>query len=147
MLGVEWDLSEANDWDILSFHELEMTSVVAFHDEEMAELSCVSKSIVAFGFFGTTVEAGLTCTGAEETLFSPGESFDLLLSSLANFPVPMNSIMAFPREFDNDVGGVLTKLLEPGVVDAKADDIEEDDDEVDGELKTLGGTAVIPFAA
>ena len=147
MLGVEWDLSEANDWDILSFHELEMTSVVAFHDEEIAELSCVSKSIVAFGFFGTTVEAGLTCTGAEEILFSWGESFDLVLRSLANFPVPMNSIMAFPREFDNEVGGVLTKLLEPGVVDAKAEDIEEDDDEVDGELKTLGGTAVIPFAA
>ena len=59
----------------------------------------------------------------------------------------MNSITAFPNEWDSEVGGVLTMLLEPAVVEAIADEIEDDEEEVDGEFIIRDGIAVISFTA
>lgn len=59
----------------------------------------------------------------------------------------MNSMTAFPSECDSEVGGVLTRLLEPAVVDAKADEMEDDDEEADGELVMRVGIAVTPLTA
>jgi hypothetical protein len=36
-------------------------------------------------------------------------------------------------ELDREVGGVLVTLLEPTVVDTMVEDMEEDEDDVDGE--------------
>lgn len=57
LLGLEWDLLDAIETEILSFHELEMAVVVAFQEEEMTELSWVSRSVVALGLLGTTAGA------------------------------------------------------------------------------------------
>lgn len=56
----------------------------------------------------------------------------------------MNPAIAFPKECDNEVGGVLIILLEPAVVEAKVDDIEEDEDDVEGDMR-LEGTAAMVF--
>lgn len=42
---------------------------------------------------------------------------------------------------------MLTRLLEPAVVEPNADEIDDEEEEVEGELITRVGTAVIPFAA
>lgn len=55
--------------------------------------------------------------------------------------------MTLPNEWDNEVGGVLTMLLEPPVVDTTADETEDEDEDVDGVFSTRVGTAVIPFDA
>lgn len=53
----------------------------------------------------------------------------------------------FPNEWDNEVGGVLTILLEPAVVETIADEIEDDDEEVDGDFMIREGIAVMFFVA
>jgi hypothetical protein len=55
---------------------------------------------------------------------------------------PMSPATAFPKECDNEVGGVLIMLLEPAVVDANVEEIEDDEDDVEGDIK-LGGRAVM----
>jgi hypothetical protein len=56
----------------------------------------------------------------------------------------MNSLKL---EMEYDVGGVL-RLLEPAVVEAMVDDIEDEEEEVDGEFAPFVGTPVInPLAA
>lgn len=57
--------------------------------------------------------------------------------------MPMNPATAFPKECDNEVGGVLIILLEPAVVDAKVDDIEEEDDDVEGDMRLEGRAAMV----
>jgi hypothetical protein len=55
----------------------------------------------------------------------------------------MNSLKL---EIECDVGGVL-RLLEPAVVEAVVDDIEDEEEEVDGEFTPFVGTAIMPLAA
>jgi len=43
----------------------------------------------------------------------------------------MSPTTALPRECDNDVGGVLTILLDPA---AEVDDIEDDEEDVEGDV-------------
>jgi len=76
-----------------------------------------------------------------------GDILGSVLNSVSKFPVPMNSMTALPNECESEVGGVLTILLDPAAVDAKTNEMEDEDEEVDGELKTRGGTAEIPLAA
>lgn len=112
----------------------------------MAELSWASKSDLGFAFAGAVT--GFTgAPSVKSFLCDGGETLGIVLSSFSNFPVPINSMTALPKECDSEVGGVLTRLLDPAVVEANADEIEEEDEDVDGELITRGGTAVIPFAA
>lgn len=54
---------------------------------------------------------------------------------------------AFPNEWDSEVGGVLTMLLEPAVVKAIADEIEDDEEEVDGESIIRDGIALASLTA
>lgn len=71
------------------------------------------------------------------------ESFDSLLrlekvtlrvdDASPIFDKPMKPATAFPRECDNEVGGVLMMLLEPAVVDSIVEDIEEEEDDVEGD--------------
>ena len=55
----------------------------------------------------------------------------------------MNSLKL---DMEYDVGGVL-RLLEPAVVEAIVDDIEDEEEEVDGESAPFVGIPIIPLAA
>lgn len=131
------------DVETLSFHDSDEFSV-AFHDVEIAELSSLSKSISFFAIFDG-ISNPLLSSSSE--LLLGANILGCVLSSVSKFPVPMNSMTALPNECESEVGGVLTMLLDPAVVDAKTDDMDEDDEEVDGELTIRDGTAEIPLAA
>ena len=57
--------------------------------------------------------------------------------------MPINSLKL---DMEYDVGGVL-RLLEPAVVEAIVDDIEDEEEEVDGESAPFVGIPIIPLAA
>jgi hypothetical protein len=127
----------------LPFHDPDVFSV-AFRDVEIVELSSLSKSISFLAFFDGI---GIPPLSPSSGALPGGDILGSVLSSVSKFPVPMNSMTALPKECESEVGGVLTMLLDPAAVDAKTEEMEDEDEEVDGELMTRGGTAEIPFAA
>jgi hypothetical protein len=129
--------------ETLSCHDPDKFSV-AFHDVEIAEPSSLSKSISFLACFDGISNPSLS---SSSELLLGGDILGCVLNSVSKFPVPMNSMTALPNECESEVGGVLTMLLDPAVVDAKTEEMEDDDEEVDGELMTRGGTAEIPLAA
>lgn len=126
--------------EVLSFDKFS----VALHDVEIAELSSLSKSISFLACFDGISNPPLS---SSSELLLGGDILGCVLNSVSKFPVPMNSMTALPKECESEVGGVLTMLLDPAAVDAKTDEMEDEDEEVDGELMTRGGTAEIPLAA
>lgn len=114
----------------------------AFDDVEIADLISPSKAVLIF--LEPITKPSLS--SSSEFLFSGGNIRGPVLSSVSNLPVPINSSATLPMECESDVGGVLIMLLEPVVADAKADEMEEEDEEVEGELIIREGTAVIPLA-
>ena len=130
--------------ETLSFQDPETTFEDAFKDAGTTQPIPASSFCVLL-FFGDMVKPSLS--SSSELLLGTGETPCLVLSLASNFPVPMNSMTAFPNEWDSEVGGVLTMLLEPAVVEATADEIEDDDEEVEGDFTIWDGTAIIPFAA
>ena len=130
--------------ETLSFQDSKTSSEDAFQDVGMAQPTLT----FAFGVLlvlGAITKPSLPSSSV--VLLSTGESPGLVLSSASNLPVPKNSMTTFPNEWDNEVGGVLTMLLEPAVVEATADEIEDDDEEVDGDLMIRDGIAVMLFMA
>jgi len=128
--------------EILSFHDPDKFPV-AFHDVEIAELSSLSKSVSFLACFDGISNPTLSSS----ELLLGNDILGCVLNSVSKFPVPMNSMTTLPNECESEVGGVLTMLLDPAVVDAKTDEMDDDDEEVDGELMTRDGTAEIPLAA
>lgn len=51
------------------------------------------------------------------------------------FDILMNPATKLPIEWDSDDGGVLTMLPEPMVVEASVDEMDEEEDEVDGDVR------------
>ena len=117
---------------------------LALHDVEIAELSSLSKSISFLACFDGI--SNPTLSSSSELLLG-NDILGCVLNSVSKFPVPINSMTTLPIECESDVGGVLTMLLDPAVVDARTDEMDDEDEEVDGELMTRGGTAEIPLAA
>lgn len=121
--------------ETLSFQDAETTPKAVFGHVGMGQLTPTS-SFCALLFFGVITNPSLSMSS--QALLATGENPGLVLSSASNLPVPINSMTAFPNEWDNDVGGVLTMLLEATVVEA----IEDDDEEVDGDFMIREGIAV-----
>ena len=127
----------------LSFQDPETTS----GDDFGIAQAIPASSFCALLFLGDMVKPSLSLSS--ELLWSTGSNPGPgpVLSSASNLPVPMNSMTTFPNEWDNEVGGVLTILLEPAVVETIADEIEDDDEEVDGDFMIREGIAVMFFVA
>lgn len=117
---------DENEDDILSFHEEETLS---FKDVDKAVSKSFSRTIRSLPFLPNIGRPDLS-----GPLPSANEGGDLPLGSFLDFDIPMNPATTFPSECDNEVGGVLTILLDPAVVEANVEDIEDDDDDVEGDV-------------
>src|SRR5258706_358306 len=112
----------------------------SFQELDMALQSSVSRLDLAWTFLEGMGRPFLSSSGI---LRPTGEILGPVLSSDSRGAIPMNSLKL---EMEYDVGGVL-RLLEPAVVEAIVDDIEDEEEEVDGESVPFVGTPIIPLAA
>jgi hypothetical protein len=93
LLGLEVDLAEKIK-DTLSFHDFETTED-GFGDIGMTQPVPTSSFCVIL-VLGAMTKPSLS--SSSELLWTTGENPGLVLSSASNLPVPINSIMAFPKE-------------------------------------------------
>lgn len=119
---------EESDADILSFQEPGMPSE-SLHEVDEPPSGCSATDIFPFPF--------------HPRMGSPVISSSIRVSATSEYalcdwslvPVkPINPTTAFPREYDNDVGGVLIMLLEPVIVEANVEDTDDEDEEVEADM-------------
>lgn len=129
-LDLPWlDLEDEDiDADSFSFQEPEILSA-SLHDVDEAPSNWSSKVILPFPFPPYTGSPSLSSSNN----FPAASGYPLRDWS----PVPakpINPATALPREYDNDVGGVLIMLLEPVMVEVKVEDTDDEVEEIEADM-------------